>query len=426
MPFKTFRLKQQHKLACKMGLRYVFPFKNKHGLCSLRPSVASVIAFLGLFLSVSVLIIVVSVFNGFKIEFVKTIIGVNSHITIYPSANAKLLNSEPLLNQIKLQKGVVNALPVINGQALMSFNDYSQGILVKGFSLDAFKQKQILQNSVLSGNIEDLESDKWYIFLGNELAASIGAKKGDVVKLIAPRLNHTLFGLIPVHKDFVVGGIFSLKMSHYDANLAIIGIKKAELFFDKSQGEVSAIEIDTSDITYIDNTLDYLHLRGLNAVSFEDDNAGYISAIKIQSTVMNFILSLFVIVSIFIVFGIVRMLINEKSKDIAVLKTMGFEDKFIRNIFTSSGLGIAVCGIVCGNIFGIAFALNIDSIKNFLEAALGVTIFDGAFYFLSYLPSKVYLKDLVIINIFCTCLSLAAILKAVSKTKLIMPSLLIK
>ena len=405
-----------------IGLRYIFPFKK-----SKKPSVASFIAFLGLFLSVSVLIIVVSVFNGFKIEFIKTIIGVNSHITINPGYNKTLFNEEDTINQIKQGNTIVSVLPIINGQAMLSFGDYSQGILIKGFTQDAFVQKPVLQKSIIEGNFKDLESEMWYIFLGNELANSMGVKKGDTVKLIAPRLSHTLFGLIPIHKDFIVGGIFSLKMSQYDANMAIISLKKAELFLDKQINEISALEVDIKDLNEANSISNKLRETfSLNAVSFEDDNAGYISAIKIQATVMNFILSLFVIVSIFIIFGILRMLINEKSKDIAILKTMGFSDKFIRNIFLSSGLVISGCGIVVGNIFGIFFALNVDNIKNFLESLFGIKIFDGAFYFLSYLPSKIYFQNIVVINIFCFGLSLIAIFQSVKKTKSIKPNLLIK
>jgi|GEM_PF-512646 len=409
-----------------ISLRYIFPFAN-----SKKPSVSAIAGFTGLFLSVCTLIIVCSVFNGFKSEFIKTIVGINSYISVN-SYGAKISNYAAVKTQLEGEGYKTYA--TINGQAMIISQNYSSGIVVKGLEKKAFSQKQMLKNSIVDGSLHGIYNAKWQIVLGSDLAKNLEVKVGDTVKLISPNTNNTIFGSIPIHKEFVVGAIFNLKMSHYDANFAFLSLENAQRFFDYEPNQVSTIEVDVKNNGKIKAAARKIseffagqfESQHLYASTYEQDNASYIAAIKTQSAVINLILSLFVIVAVFIVFWVLKIMIAEKTKEVAILQTLGYSKREISKIFFTSGLVICLSGLFCGNIFGIIFALNVDNIRLFLEALFGVQIFDAAFYFMSYLPSNVYLMDILLINGFCIGCIIFAIKKALGSLSKINPSQLIK
>lgn len=415
--------------------RYLFPFvKDKNNKkISLKPSISAVAGFLGLFLSVATLIIVCSVFNGFKTEFIKTIIGINSYISL-DSFEGKITNYKDVIDNISsdknLSKSIKNTYPTITGQVMIISDTSSTGIIMQGFNKQAFLHKKILQNSIVKGNLEDIfDNTEWKIILGIDLAASLKVNIGDYVKIISPSVNNTIFGSIPIHKEFKVGGIFNLRMSHYDSNFAFIPLEFAKRFFDYEQNQVKTIEVDInpSKINQVQNYLmEKFKQSSIYSSTYQERNASYINAIKMQSAVINIILSLFVILAIFIVFWVIKIMINEKTKEIATLQTMGYTQKDINIIFYTTGMIICLSGIAIGNIFGILFALNIDSIRLFLESFLNIKIFDSSFYFLSYLPSVVYIKDVLIINLFCIASTIIALHIAIKSIKNVDASILTK
>ncbi len=400
------------KLIIKISFRYLKSQKNHY-----LPSLIATISFIGIVISVATLIIVAGVQNGFRTELVKQIIGINAHVSIYN--NQGIGNYESLVKQIKITDEVQQVMPVVDGKGMLVNikTNGSAGAMIKGINKNDlfFKSKSFKSFDV---DIDDFDGN--VIILGSDLAWSIGAYNGSMVTLISPEINETIFGIVPRSKTYKVVGIANVGISQYNSVMAFVPLPQAQKFF-RHGDSISLIEVilknpeNTAEIMYkIENILP----NGSQTVSWQQQNGGMLNALNIEKNVMIFILSLFVIVTVFAIFAGLTMMINDKYKSIAILRSMGFTRKNIGWIFFFTGMIIVIFGTFVGATIGLLFSFNIETIKHFLEIIFNIKLFDAAIYGMPGLPSDIHTKDVIYIVVFVLFSGMiASVFPAIKATK---------
>jgi len=392
-----------------ISLRYLKSNKNHNKMAS-----STIISFLGVSISVATLIVVLSVMNGFVSELTKKILGTNSHLTLNNYGMSPIINYEDTIAELRKIKDVSYVNSIIEGQGMLinTEKNISSGSIIKGFLMHDLQSKPELWNSfILHPDCEnDIFLGKNGIIIGSLLAKSIGIGIGEKVSLVTAAGDKTLFGFMPRYKDFFVCGVFETGTSMNDSSIALVSFDSAKILFKYKNG-VSGIEIFLKNYLLVDDFRKKIENNNLwngYISDWKTSNDGLFHAMKIERVVMSFILSLFLIVSMFGIFANMNSMVSSKTKNIAIMLSMGFTKKNIATIFFLSGAIIGALGTVCGCIFGIVFAKNIQTIKVILESATGTSLFDGAVYFLSYLPSEIFTSDVIFIaclSIFFTILS---------------------
>lgn len=398
-----------------ISARYLFSKK-----CSYLPSFSVFIAFFGVFLSVSTLILVLSVMNGFKEDFEKLVIGTRPHITIYPQ-NPTFTDIETKIQSIQKNNDVFSVSKVVSGEGVLSFNNKTSGVMIKGVEENYFQTRKLLEESIVLGSFEENQ-----VVIGIELAKKLGVNLGDTVTVISSKMRHTLFGTLPIHKSYQISGFFKVNMYIYDSTMLYLPLKDASaLIFDDTEAQSNAIEVVLKNPARTENfytkILQNKALQGSYITNWKNDNQSFIDAIATQTAVMFLILSLFLIISGFIIFSTISNIVNEKKRSIAVLQSFGMTFTQIITIFIRFGLMITIPAIILGAIFGSTAALNIENIKNWLETKTGTTIFDSAYYFLSYIPSTIHWESIYRVCIFAFIISLISVVIPALKTKKILP-----
>lgn len=356
-------------------------------------SVISGFSFIGIMLGVATLIVVMSVMNGFRVEITKKILGLSGHITI-TGYERQLDNYDSIAAKVRAMPNVVSVAPVINGQAMAVSGDNTTGVLVKGIALSDMMKRSLITDNIVSGEILHFYG-KDSIILGKVLAASLGVGVGDELTLISPEGRSTALGTIPRMKKFTVVALFEAGMYEYDSSGVFMPLEAAQIFFRYPES-VSGIEVMIKDpdqsfsiAQSIFKSLDQLYtVRDWQLI-----NASLFSALKVERSVMFLILTLIVFIAAFNIISSLIMLVNDKGRDIAILRTMGAKRSSIMRIFFLCGSSIGVTGTFAGFIVGVSFALNIESIREFLETVIGVRLFDPVIYFLSELPADVRADD---------------------------------
>ena len=377
--------------------------KSKRSL--VLPHISVVMSSLAICVSVSILIIVTSVMNGFSKELIGKILGLNSHITIYSSSNT--FNDLSKINKrLRSIDGVKLVFPVINGSGMVVNRDESIGIFVKGMQKNDIRNNKDLNQSLIT-NLDDFNG--YSVILGKGVARQIMVKKGDYVNLIVPIVAKTMFGTFPRQVKLKVIGVLSSNSQQYDNYMAIIPFETAKDIFSIKDG-ASSIEIMTNDPENLKEVESKISKIGKYYISdWKMENSGLLHALKVESNVMSLILGLFVVISVFTIFAVIRMMVKSKERDIAILKAHGISNSEIGKMFFIVGFAICVAGMILGNFLGILFALNVDDIRLFLENILHTTLLDGDIYLLSNLPSKIIVSDIIKINLFTFILSLFCI-----------------
>lgn len=374
-----------------VSLRYFVAKKNE--------ALVSFIArfsMLGIMLGVAALIVVMAVMNGFHIELTRNIVGLNSDISI-SSHSASIDNSAHVMNDLSKLSFVKHANVAAVGQALASSAKGSTGAIVKGMHLSDLKYKNQIVQNIISGDITGL-GIKNSIAIGKEMSIILGVRVGDTVKLLSPNTIASPFGSLPRAKDFKVAAIFSSGLYEFDATTILTSLNDAEVFFKLQSPNL--IEVYTTEH---DNALSLSkELRGrfpeLRVTSWEVTHEQYLNALRIERVAMFTILSLIIVVAAFNIISSLFMLVKDKTKDIAILRTIGASKLDIMLIFIVNGMLIGVIGTFLGIVLGISFTNNIENIRKFLENITGVKIFDAAIYLLSYLPAKILVSDVVMVS----------------------------
>ena len=375
------------------------------------PNLSVLMSSLAIMISIAILIIVMSVMNGFTKELIEKILGLNSHITIY-SLRDNFGDIKQTQNDIQKIKGIKFAFPVVSGSGMVVKNDNSAGVFVKAISPSDIKNNKDLSKSIIA----DLDNFKNYnIILGKDIARQLRVKKGDEINMIVPIVADTMFGTVPRQVRLKVAGIINSHSQQYDNYMAIIPFKAGQVIFNMKDN-ASSIEIVTENPEKLDDIeKEIAGMKKYYIADWKMENSALLHALKVEANVMSLILGLFVLISTFTIFAVIRMMIKSKERDIAILKAHGISNKQIRNIFLIVGFTICITGMFFGNILGITFAVNVDRIRIFLENLFHTKLLDGDVYLLSNLPSRVIISDIIKANCFAFAVSLLCIYLSIAK-----------
>ena len=377
-------------------------------------NIISIFSFIGISLGVAILIIVMSVMNGFRSELTNKIIGFNAHIVIKPYEKTIDLN--------KFQnKEIVNLKPIFlssnSGEAIIISKEYSKGVLLRGYSKTEFKKLKIVNEKNFQGN-KFLNSK--HISIGKELSFNLNLKLGDKIVIMSPTGVNTIIGSIPKQETYIIDSIFDSGLLEYDQNVAFININDLENLFDlpKTKRFVEVFLKNPDNIENIKNKFQKLFFDEY-IYSWSDLNRSLFSALKIERNVMFIILSLIIVVAAFNIISGLTILVKNKTKDIAILKSIGVQNYSIKKIFFMVGFVIGLTATVFGVILGILFSIYIENFRLFLSDIFNIQIFPEEIYFLSKMPSEINLSFILIISLISIIItSIVSLYPAVKASKL--------
>jgi lipoprotein-releasing system permease protein len=364
----------------------------------------------GVALGVMALIVVIAVMSGFGKDLRDKILGTNSHVVVTNITQTGMVDYEAVIEKIAKIEGVSAAAPFILNQVMLAHGGNAVGVVMRGIDPDREADVSDLEKNLMQGSLKLLEgpakhsgkSNRDGIILGKELASRLGVQRDDTVSMVAPASRITPMGLIPKIKLFQVVGFFESGMFEYDSNLAFISIYSAQKFFSM-KGKVSGIEIRVADIEKADQV----------ATGIQDDlgfpyyardwmrmNKNLFSALRLEKIVMFIILILIILVAAFNIVSTLFMVVMEKTKEIAILKSMGASRSSIMKIFSYQGLIIGVTGTMIGCFGGFTIVPNLNEIVGVIESLFGFTAFPSDVYYLDKLPSEIQYFDSFLIVVF--------------------------
>jgi lipoprotein-releasing system permease protein len=351
-------------------------------------SVIAGFSLLGIALGVATLIIVMSVMNGFRAELLGRILGLNGHITIYASRTPQIPDYEMVANRLRGLRDVVEVAPLVQGQALATANNVASFTLIHGMRLNDLRARTLVSGHIDSGSLDDFAEDG--VIIGYRMAQRMGLRVGDSITFINPQGNATVVGTIPRVKAYRVAGLFNVGMYEYDNSYVYMPFEAAQAFFHVPEG-ANAIEIVLDNPDRAGPLA--LVIAGIigpdfRVVDWQQANSSFFTAVQVERNVMFMILTLIILVAAFNIISSMIMLVKDKGRDIAILRTMGATRGMIMRIFFLSGASVGVIGTVAGVLLGVLFTLNIETIRQWLQALTGTTIFDATIYFLSHLPAR--------------------------------------
>jgi len=367
-----------------MAIRYLRA-RRKEGFVS----VIAWFSLLGIAIGVATLIIVMSVMNGFRAELMNRILGLNGHVNVYASEGT-LTDYEAKAKLVLDVPGVTSASPLIEGQVMATNNGQARGAVMRGIRGDDLRGRAILAGNIKSGTLDDFGPDD-SIVIGTEMARRLGVGVGDKVTIISPKGQATAFGTVPRMRAFRVAATFSIGMFEYDSGFAFIPLRAAQIYF-QMPGIVSNLEVFVDDPNHTDLIGEDIK-RALNGdarvYDWQKTNASFFNAIQVERNVMFLILTLIIVVAAFNIISSLIMLVKDKGRDIAILRTMGATRGMIMRIFFIAGASIGVFGTLGGFALGLWFSLNIETIRQWIQSITGTELFAAEIYFLSQLPAKV-------------------------------------
>jgi lipoprotein-releasing system permease protein len=373
--------------------------KRQHGGVAL----ISVISVVAITLAVMFLIITMSVMNGFRETLLTRILGVNGHVYV-DTRNLSGQEIDRLAALAREAPDVLHVTPIINAQGLATSDSMAAGVIVRGIPRDQLAQLPIVMDSIREGGgLEGFEGvDSPTILVGDRLAASLGVREGMALSILSPQGAQTPFGITPRRKSFLIGGVFSVGMAEFDSALIYMPLEQAQIMFGKSDG-ADELEIRIRDP---DRTLaTMLELRSrLGPDYFVYDwrakSQGLADALAVERNVMRLILMTQVLIASFAVVIGLLMLVKNKSRDMAILRTMGATKGSIQRVFFMASATLGLIGLALGLMLGIGICIFIEPIQNFLSALLGFDIFPGTVYSLESLPAKIEWSEVAIISFF--------------------------
>ncbi|MDJ0894462.1 MAG: lipoprotein-releasing ABC transporter permease subunit [Alphaproteobacteria bacterium] len=379
-------------------------------------SVIAWFSLIGIALGVATLIIVMSVMNGFRAELFSRILGLNGHL-IVSRPGQPFIDHALISQRIEGLAGVVAAAPMIEGQALMTFQRRPHGVVVRGLAGDDLRRRPILSTGIVAGSLQDFGSNVTDILVGHRLATKLGLKLGEVVTMISPQPAETVLGVVPRLKRFKVAAVFDVGMHEYDSNFVFIPLRTAQAFFQVGEavGSVDVILEDSNQIDTFKDGLRNVLEDGYLVRDWRSINASFVNALKVERNVMFLILTLIILVAAFNIISSLIMMVKDKGRDIAIMRTMGASRGAVMRIFVLSGTSIGVIGTVAGVGLGLLLATNIQNVREALEAAaawadMPIDLFSAEIYFLSQLPSQVFPSDVISVAIMSLALSFLATL----------------
>ncbi len=372
-------------------------------------SVIAAFSFLGIMLGVGTLIVVLAVMSGFRAELLSRVLGFNGHITVQAGPQG-IAGFDDLAARLRSTDGVVEVTPLATGQVMATANQVASGALVRGIRLADLMARRAIADHVQAGSLESLTKDQ--IAIGSRMAYRMGVGPGDRVQLISPKGTPTALGTVPRIKAYEIGAIFEVGMYEYDNTVIFMPLEAAQLYF-QLDGRANEMEVMVKDPdrvgAYREDIAEAVGGAG-RLVDWQQANASFFTALKVERNVMFLILSLIIMVAAFNIISGMIMLVKDKGRDIAILRTMGATRGAIMRIFFMSGAAIGVLGTLAGFLLGVAFAGNIETIRQWLQVLTGTELFSAEIYFLSHLPARIEAADVVSVVAMGLALSLLATL----------------
>ncbi|HXR94247.1 MAG TPA: lipoprotein-releasing ABC transporter permease subunit [Rhizomicrobium sp.] len=373
-------------------------------------SVISGFSLVGIALGVATLIIVMSVMNGFRHELLKSILGLNGHVTVQAVAKP-MTDYDTVAQRLRAVPGVTRAAPIVDGEVMASQNGVNDGVLVRGLSEAGLKSLTIVSKTLTPGSLKGFAAGD-QVIIGAGLAQKFDLHPGSSITLIAPNGNVTPFGTTPRIKTYTVAGTFRVGMTQYDTSFIFMPLQEAQLFFN-AEGRVSGIEVMVTDP---DNDLAMLprlaQAAGQNTrlVPWQDTNSSFFEALTVERNVMFLILTLIILVAALNIVSGMIMLVKDKSPDIAILRTMGASRGAVMRVFLIAGASIGVTGTLVGFVVGVVFCANIENIRQALSRLTGTTLFDPTIYFLSRMPAEMDAGEVTAVVVMALALTFLATL----------------
>ncbi|HWT98804.1 MAG TPA: lipoprotein-releasing ABC transporter permease subunit [Terriglobales bacterium] len=350
-------------------------------------SVIAGFSFLGIALGVATLIVVMSVMNGFRHDLMQKILGFQGHVVV-TSQNGPFLKYDDLAAKLRQVPGVDTVTPMVEGQVFETTGRGGTGAIVRGLEVKDLKALSQISDHIVEGSVDALSQEDT-IMVGAQMAEQQGLTIGSEVTLISPQTTTTMMGAIPRMKTYTVGAIFQIGMYLYDNGYVFMPLDEAQLYFKYPQA-VSKIEVMVKDEEHVDAMLPKLDAAlgpGYRLIDWSHANAEYFNAVEVERNVMFLILTLIIIVAAFNVISGQIMLVKDKGRNIAIMRTMGASRGAVLRIFLLSGASIGIIGTLLGCGLGILVAYNIERIRQILQGFTGTDLFDQTIYFLSHIPS---------------------------------------
>ncbi len=393
----------------KIAYRYLFT-KKKDGFIN----IISTFSFLGIALGVAVLIVVMSVMNGFRSELINKINGFNPHLKIFSYEGTIDLQK---LKSNKIKEISENFFLSNTGEAVIVHNAYTKGIILRGYLRDDFKKLKFIKNENFFGNKKITYN---HISIGKELSFILNVDVGDKITIISPSSIMSIAGSLPKQKSFIVESIFESDLNEFNTNVAFLNLNDLEDFFDLDQNK-RYLEVFLKDPKNIELKKQIFQniFKDQLINSWADLNQSLFSALKVERNVMFIILSLIILIAAFNIVSGLTILVKNKTRDIAILKSIGVQNSSIAKIFFLVGFLIGTISTITGILIGIIFSLNIESIRLFISTLFNVSLFPEEIYFLSKMPSQIDFPSIFIISILSILITcIVSIYPAVKASKL--------
>ncbi len=388
-----------------LALRYLRA-RRKEGFIS----VIAGFSFVGIMLGVATLIIVMSVMNGFRTELFHKILGLNGHMLVRPLGK-DFTDYAEVANRLRQVDGVVEVLPIVEGQVLMTTNLASNGVFVRGVREADLKALKGVSSNVRFGSLDGFDGRQG-IAIGIRLANTLGVRLGDPVTIVSPRGSSTPFGTTPRVKRYPVTAIFEIGMSEYDATIAFLPLAEAQKFFNLKNA-VQIVEVLIDDPDQVEAMRPAIAAAAGNEMHITDwrqRHATFYNTLQIERNVMFLILMLIVLVAALNIISGLIMLVKDKGRDIGILRTMGAGRGAIMRVFFITGASIGIIGTMAGLILGVLVCLNIEEIRQFISWLTSTQLFSPEVYFLTRMPAEMDLQEVAAVVIMALSLSILATL----------------
>ena len=394
-----------------VAFRYLKP-KRKEGFLK----IISIFSFLGIALGVAVLIIVMSVMNGFRTELIDKILGFNAHIIIKPYE--KKIESQNLNELNSLSNIIEKTMFSFNGEGILINKDETKGILVRGYLKSDLKKINLLQKGIYEGSLENFNKNT--VSIGKDLAISLDLKVDDKITLMSSAGIQTIIGTLPKQESFTISSIFNSGFAEFDQNVIFMPVEDVIPFFEVSDDDLF-LEIYLKKPEHVEEAKKKIQnlFSDYFVYSWADLNQSFFGALKVERNVMFIILSLIIIVAAFNIISGLTILVKNKTKEIAILRTLGVSKKSIAKIFFLVGFSIGFFATLTGVLLGVLFSYNIEKIRSLLSDLFNISLFPEEIYFLSKMPSEIDLNSILIITLCSLAITaLVSIFPSYSASKL--------
>ena len=372
-------------------------------------SVIAIFSLLGIALGVATLIIVMSVMNGFRADLLGRILGLNGHLGVY-AQSGPLSDFDADATKVSEVPGVTGVTPLIEGQVMATTEAGAAGALVRGIRPEDLRRRPLVADHIVQGSLADFDDDG--VAVGDRLARRLGVAVGSAITIISPQGTATAFGTMPRIKTYNVVALFDVGMYEYDNSFIFVPLEAAQLFF-RLPNAVTSLEVFVADPDRVhqDRRLIAAALGGhVRIVDWQQANSSLFNAVEIERNVMFLILTLIIVVAAFNIISSMIMMVKDKGRDIAILRTMGASRGAILRIFVLSGASIGVVGTVAGLLLGVVFTRNLEAIRQALQKVIGTDLFAAEIYFFTRIPARLDTGEVAAVVLMALALSFLATL----------------